>query len=307
MPNPNSNTQVPSRWLVISAFTAVYIIWGSTYLGIKYALETIPPFLMSGMRFLIAGIILYLWSYFKNEPIPQTIHWKNSVIIGALLLLCGNGMLVWAEQYIDSGMAALLITLEPIWIVLLLWVSSKKDPSFIILSGVIIGIAGMAILIDPTALSGAKGIDLRGVIGVSFSTLAWAIGSLYSVKAKLPSSSIQSTGMQMVAGGLMLIIAGTATGEWSEIDFNALSTKSLLAFTYLLVFGSLIGYTSYSFLLKNAHPNHVSTYAYVNPVIAVFLGWAFANEIINMQTLIASVLLIGAVVIIISYSPKKNI
>jgi drug/metabolite transporter (DMT)-like permease len=303
--NPSKNDTSP-RWLILSAFAAVYIIWGSTYLGIKYAIETLPPFLMSGIRFLMAGSLLYGWALYQKTPAPEPIHWKNSFIIGAFLLLCGNGIVVWAEHFIDSSTAALLITLEPIWIVFLLWLYAKQKPSIVILIGVLLGIIGMVLLTGSVSLSGFKQVDLRGVIGISLSTLAWAIGSLYSIRAKIPSSSIQATAMQMLAGGLMLLIVGTVAGEWNETHFENFSWRSVLAFLYLTLVGSLIGYTAYSFLLKHAHPNHVSTYAYVNPVIAVYLGWALADEKITFQTIIASVLLVGAVVIITTYSKKKD-
>jgi drug/metabolite transporter (DMT)-like permease len=293
-----------SKGLIIAAFAAVYIIWGSTYLGIKFAIETLPPFLMSGLRFLIAGLILYVYCFITKVPNPKSIHWKNSLILGALMILCGNGIVVWSEQFIDSNTAALLVTLEPIWIVVLLYVVYKNKPTAVILIGVVFGILGMILLTGSFSLKGFKQVDMRGVLGIAFSTFAWAAGSLYSLKAKIAENPIQATSMQMMTGGLMLLATGTITGEWNHIQWENFSTNSILAFVYLTLFGSLIGYTAYSFLLKHAHPSQVSTYAYVNPVIAVYLGWALADEKITFQTIIASVLLVLAVVIITKFSKK---
>jgi drug/metabolite transporter (DMT)-like permease len=241
----------------------------------------------------------------QKTPRPKIIHWKNSFLIGTLLILLGNGVVVWSEQFIDSSTTALLITLEPIWIVILLWLGSGQKPSLVVLIGVLIGIAGMVLLTGSVSVSDFKEVDIRGVLGISFSTLAWAAGSLYSLKAIMPSSSIQATAMQMLCGGFMLLLAGTLTGEWNQVHIENFSTVSIMALLYLTLFGSLIGYTSYSFLLKHAHPNQVSTYAYVNPLIAVYLGWALADEKITSQTILASSLLISAVIIITRFSNKK--
>jgi len=304
----NLRTQSKDSWLIIAAFAAVYIIWGSTYLGIKYAIETLPPFLMAGIRFIIAGGLLFGIAWFKTDEKPTLKQWKDSSIIGALLLLCGNGIVVWAEHFIDSGTAALLITLEPIWVLLLLWVLQNKKPTGKMVIAMLIGLTGMFLLTGATSMtSGFQKVDMRGVIGISFSTLAWAFGSLYSLKADIPKSSVMATGMQMLTGGVMLLIVAVFMGEFQSVDIASFSSKSLLAFAYLTFFGSIIGYTAYSFLLKRAHPNQVSTYAYVNPVIAVFLGWFLANEKVTSQTVIASVLLIGAVVVITNFSKEKKV
>ncbi|MBX9853086.1 MAG: EamA family transporter [Cytophagaceae bacterium] len=294
-----------SKGLLIAAFAAVYIIWGSTYLGIKYAIETLPPALMAGLRFLTAGGILYAIASFKKEPAPTRIHWKNSIVIGFFLLIGGNGIVMWAQHYIDSSITALLITLEPIWIVILLWVFKNQKPSPVIIIGMIIGIAGMVMLTDPMSVTGIQNIDIRGILGVTISTLCWAIGSLFALSAPLPKSAFRSTGMQMLTAGVMFLVIGTAIGEWKFVDIQNFSTESIIAFLYLVFVGSIIGYTAYTFLLKHAHPNHVSTYAYVNPVIAVYLGWAIADEKISGQTIIASVLLIGAVVLITTFFKKQ--
>jgi len=301
MARVDNNTSTAPQWLIIAAFAAVYIIWGSTYLGIKYAIETLPPFTMAGVRFLVAGGLLYGWAWIQKTPAPTLTQWKNSTIIGALLLLIGNGVVVWAEHFIDSSIAALLITLEPIWVIIILWLFQNKKPSIVLVVAMITGIGGM-VLLTQGSLSGFKSVDIRGVLGIMFSTLAWAYGSLFTVKADIPSSPIQSTALQMITGGAMLLLVGLSLGETSTIHVEQFSFNSLAAFIYLIIFGSIVGYTAYSFLLKHAHPNHVSTYAYVNPVIAVYLGWALADEPVTWQTITASILLISSVAMITRFS-----
>ncbi|RNI23009.1 EamA family transporter [Rufibacter latericius] len=284
-------------WLKIAAFAAIYIIWGSTYLAIAFAIETLPPFLMAGLRFLFAGVVLFSWARLRGAATPSLEHWRNTAIIGGLLILLGNGSVVWAEQRVASGIAALLVTTEPLWVVVLQWLGkSKQAPSKGVLLGLLLGAIGMVVLVSPWKLEG--GVDVAGSAVVFLSAGAWAWGSLFSSRATLPSSPILTTGMQMMCGGAMLVLTGTVFGEWQTAEWASVSSRSWLALGYLVVFGSLIGFSAYSWLTRVAPPSQVSTYAYVNPVIAVFLGWAFAQEVVTGQTLIATVLLVGAVVLI---------
>jgi drug/metabolite transporter (DMT)-like permease len=295
-----TSNESKSRWLVIAAFAAVYLIWGSTYLGVKYAIATIPPFLMSGSRYFIAGAILFALAIWRGAAVPSLLHLKNTAIIGFLLLVVGNGGVVWAVQEIPSGVAALLITIEPLWIVLLLWLRKNgKRPERVVWRGVSLGIIGMIILVGPRNLEGLMNVDPLRAFAVVVSTIGWALGSLYSVKAAIPSSAIMSTGTQMMFGGLMLVCLGCLTGEFAILNFAAISDQSYLAFLYLILFGSVIGGSSYNYLVQVETPNRVSTYAYVNPVIAVFLGCWVGGEPLNSQTLTAAVLMIAAVVLII--------
>ncbi|ALJ00139.1 EamA family transporter [Rufibacter tibetensis] len=284
-------------WRKIAAFAAIYVIWGSTYLAIAFAVETLPPFLMAGMRFLLAGAILYSWAVWRGAKAPSLFHWRNTAIIGGCLLLLGNGAVVWAEQKVPSGIAALLVTTEPLWIVVLQWVGkSRQVPSKGVLLGLVIGVVGMIILVSPWELEG--GVDMMGSIAILLAAGAWAWGSLFSSKATLPDSPILTTGMQMLCGGGLLFLTGTIAGEWQTTDWGVVSQRSWLALAYLVVFGSLIAFSAYSWLTRVAPPSQVSTYAYVNPVIAVLLGWALAHEVITGQTIIATVLLVAAVVLI---------
>lgn len=294
---PNASLP-PRRSLLIAAFAAIYIIWGSTYLAILIALETLPPFLMAGVRFLLAGALLFGWAKLKGGPQPTLRQWRNAAIIGGLLLLGGNGAVVWAEQRVPSGMAALLVTTEPLWVVLLAWQFQGKRPNRSVLVGLVLGVMGMILLVGPGQLSGVGKVDLLGALVIVGGAVAWAAGSLYASKADLPRSAVLTTGMQMLCGGAMQLTVGSLRGEWQHFDPAGVSLRSLGAFAYLLVFGSLVAFTAYSWLTRVAPPSQVSTYAYVNPVVAVLLGWALANEQFTWLTVVAAAVLVAAVALI---------
>lgn len=284
---------------IIVALGIVYILWGSTYLGIKFAIKSIPPFIMCGIRFLIAGALLYAWARFRGEAKPTRRQWWSATFIGGLLLLGGNGLLSWAEQYVSSGIAALIVATTPIWLVLLDWLWLKNArPNKMIFAGLFFGFIGIVLLAGQGGENEAYAIDTMGVIAILFAAFFWAIGSLYSKKADLPGNALLSVGMQMFAGGLLLTAVGFIGGEWQAFSFSQVTAKSWAALAYLIVFGAMIGFTCYLWLLKNAPAELVATYAYVNPVVAVFLGWALASEPITMQTLIASGVIIFSVVLI---------
>ncbi|GAB4475041.1 MAG: drug/metabolite exporter YedA [Anaerolineae bacterium] len=294
----------PPRLKVLAAFAAIYLIWGSTYLAIRFAIDTIPPFLMAGWRFLIAGGLLYGWLRIRGVPPPQRIHWRSGVIIGGLMLLGGNGGVTWAEQHVPSGLAALLIATVPLWMVLLEWVRpSGRRPALAVLIGVAVGLAGVVLLIDPANLGGSR-VDPLGAGVLVLAALSWSIGSLYSREAPLPEPQMMSTALEMLGGGALLVLLGTASGEWARLDLAGISTRSALAMAYLVVFGSLIGFSAYIWLLKVSTPARASTYAYVNPVVAVLLGWLLGGEPISGLMLLAAAIIIGAVVLITAYRTR---
>lgn len=306
----------PSSLSVVAAFAAVYVIWGSTYLGIKFAIETLPPFLMSGWRFLIAGGLLIAWALASGSDRPTRAHWFSAGIVGALLFLCGNGGVVWAEQYIPSGLAALLVATEPLWIVLLNWVRPDgARPGVKVVLGLIAGFAGVWLLIGSRAdgsggAAAAAGGGEGALIGASVviaAAFAWAVGSIYSLQAKFPASPLLTAGMQMLVGGALLTLAGTFSGEWASLDSSRVSALSIGAFLYLIVFGSIVAFTAYSWLLRAVSPARASTYAYVNPAVAVLLGWALADEAISFRTLIAAAIIVASVMLIVSHgTPNKT-
>jgi drug/metabolite transporter (DMT)-like permease len=285
-----------TRAQLITAFAAVYIIWGSTFLAIRYAIETMPPLLMAGIRFVIAGAILYAWAYFREGARANSKQWIGTAIVGALLLMGGNGAVSWAEQYVPSGLAALVVAVTPLWMVLFEWLRSGGDrPTAGVLVGVAMGFVGLVLLIGPGNIMGGRGVDARSAMVLTAGTLAWAAGSIYSRSLHLPRSARLSTGMQMLAGGTLLILVGALSGEAARFSMSAVSTKSLLALLYLIFFGAIIGFTAYIWLLTVTTAARVSTYAYVNPLVALILGWALADEPITARTLLAAAVILGAV------------
>ncbi|MEZ5427606.1 MAG: EamA family transporter [Pyrinomonadaceae bacterium] len=297
--------------LLGAAFAAIYIFWGSTYLAIKYAIETLPPFLMAGSRFLIAGLIMYLWASFsKDFERPKPVHWKTSLVVGTLLLLGGNGGVVFAEHYISSSLAALLVATEPFWIVLLGWLWLKgARPNLKVVLGLAIGFFGVWLLISgqTPATAGASGsVHVFGTLAVILAAFSWAAGSIYGLRSPTPKSSLLTAGMQMISGGAVLLLVSLVTGEWSKFNIAEVSANSWFGVVYLIIFGSLVGFTAYSWLLKNAQPAMVATYAYVNPVIAVILGWLIAGESFTGQMLLGAGVIIGSVVLITSHDKNKG-
>ncbi|MEO5818116.1 MAG: EamA family transporter [Gemmatimonadaceae bacterium] len=288
------------RGRLIAAFAAVYIIWGSTYLAIRFAVETLPPLLMAGARFLVAGLILLLWARLREPDLkPSNIDWKTGLISGALLLLGGNGGVVWAEQRVPSGIAALLVAVVPLWMVLLDWWRPRgQRPPVLVFAGLGLGLAGLALLVGPDALSGNGDISIPGAIVLVLASLAWAAGSLYAKHAPKASSGLNAAATQMIAGGLLLVVVAILAGEPSHMDLAHASTRSLLGFLYLLTFGSLVGFTAYVYLLAHTTAAKAATYAYVNPVVAVALGWAFASEPVTSRMLLAAAVILAGVAII---------
>lgn len=302
------NSTAPSRWKIAAAFAAIYIIWGSTYLGIRFAIETISPFLMAGVRFLLAGAMLYGWARVRGAPRPLRVHWRSAAIIGALLLLGGNGGVTWGEQHIASGLAALLVATVPIWIAALDWLRpGGTRPDGPVIAGLLLGFVGILLLVGPGNLGGGEGNYTLGTLAVLGAAFSWALGSLYSKRAPLPGDALQGIGMEMLAGGVWLWLAGTLAGEWGQLNLGAISLRSGLALAYLTLFGSLVGFTAYVWLLRVVSPARAATYAYVNPVVAVFLGWALAGEELTPLTLVAAAVIIAGVVITTTYRAQPRV
>ena len=291
-----------------SALIAIYIVWGSTYLAIRFAVETMPPFLTAGFRFLIAGGVLYIFRRLRGDKAPLRLEWRSAAIVGLFLLVGGNGGLMWAEQRVASGIAALLIGSVPLWIALLdsLRPGGRRPDRWVIV-GVLAGFAGILILIGPAQLIGIQGeVDPVGAVVLLLAALSWAAGSLFNRGAKLPDSPLLGTGMEMLVGSLGLFILGTVTGEWSQMDLTSFSTRSLLGFAYLVVFGSLVGFASYVWLLRVAPTMLVSTYAYVNPLIAILLGSLLAGESLTPRIVLAVMFILGSVVLITLTNPATS-
>jgi drug/metabolite transporter (DMT)-like permease len=287
------------RARLIAAFAAVYVIWGSTYLAIRFAVQTLPPLLMASARFVIAGVIVLLWARFRDRASwPNRVEWRVGLISGALLLLGGNGAVSWAEQRVPSGIAALLVAVVPVFMVLLEWLRpGGTRPKASVFAGVGLGLAGLALLVGPESFRG-RSSDAVGALVLVLASLSWAAGSLYTKFAPKASSGTMATGTQMLAGGLTLLVAAIVAGEPARLDLAHASTASLVAFVYLLTFGSLIGFTAYVYLLAHTTAAKASTYAYVNPVVAVLLGWAIGHESVTSRTVLAAAVILAGVAII---------
>ncbi len=297
---PDAAGRGPTRGRVALAFAAVYVLWGSTYLAIRFGIETIPPFLMAGTRHLIAGLLLYTWMRSRGTPRPSATHWRSATIIGGLMLLGGNGLVTWAEQRVPSGLAALIVASVPIWMAVLEGFEKRARPGGAVIAGLLLGLAGIALLVAPGRFAGNGHVDPIGALALLTAALCWSIGSLYSRRVPLPASTFTATAMEMIAGGTWLWVAGLLFGEGSRLHLSAISMRSAVSLAYLILFGSLIGFTAYVWLLKATTAARVSTYAYVNPIVAVVLGTLFAGEVITARVAIAAFVIVGSVALIIT-------
>jgi drug/metabolite transporter (DMT)-like permease len=293
-------SRAASTAMIWTALGTVYVIWGTTYLAIRVVNETLPPLLSASVRFLVAGALLYAWSIRRGDhqgDRPTRVQWRSAVIVGLLLMLGGNGGVVLAETTIPSGIAALLVALVPLWMALLdrLFFGGHLQTRAVV--GLVAGFGGAALLLG----SGASGdVDVVGMLLVVGASLSWAVGSLYSRKAPLPRRPFVGMGMEMLAGGVVLGLAGILAGELGDLDATTFSRASIIGLLYLIVFGSWIGFTAYLWLLRVARTSLVSTYAYVNPVVAVFLGWLLLDEQVGPRTLVAGGVIVASVALIIS-------
>jgi drug/metabolite transporter (DMT)-like permease len=303
-PVREKTTGVPLNIKVILAFSAIYVIWGTTYLAIRFVIETMPPFCMMGCRFLTAGAILYMWARFKGNPQPRPEQWRTAAIFGTLLFFGGHGALTWSQQVLPSGVAALLVATAPIWMTLIAYFRNPVNgiPGRVIL-GLILGVSALVFLVEPTDLIGGQPVNIAGVSVLLIGTLSWCYGSVYSKYAGLPQNPLLASGMTMICGGALLALTGILTGETNR-PF-AVSGLSLLSLLYLILFGSIIAFTSYIWLLKKVSPAQVSTYAFVNPIIAVFVGWLAGGEALSVKILLASALMMAGVMAIVLRKPKK--
>ena len=295
---------------VAAALLIVYVVWGSTYLAIAVMIETLPPLLAAGARYVVAGALMLGallahagWRR-KAAPLerPTLIHWRSAAIIGTLLLLGGNGGVVLAELRIPSGVAAVLIATVPIWLSVFDAILTRRRPSGLVVGGLVAGTIGVAVLLVP--VDGIEDLDPLGIGLVVASAISWATGSLYARQAPLPQSGLVLTGMEMLCGGAALMLGGILLGEIGRTDVSTFSVRSLVAVAYLVTFGSIVAFTAYTWLLANVSVSTVGTYAYVNPIVAVGLGAVFLSEPITPRTIIATVIIVGAVIAMVSGRPR---
>lgn len=292
------------------ALLIVYVVWGSTYLGIALMIETLPPLLAAGVRYLTAGVLLtllvYLWARLRGADPPERPtrrQWRSAFVIGTLLLMGGNGFVVLAEQFIPSGVAAVVIATVPIWLAVFDALLTRRRPSRLVVGGLAAGLIGVGVLLAP--VGGLERINPLGVGLVCIAAVSWAAGSLYARRAEMPRSGLLGSGMEMFAGGIVLAIVGSLLGEIGQLDVASVSLRSVAALGYLVVFGSIIAFSAYIWLLNNVPVSTVGTYAYVNPIVAVALGAIVLAEPITLRTGVAAVVIIAAVVAMVSGRPRS--
>ena len=291
-----SSAPTATRWQLIGAFLIIYVVWGSTYLAIRWGVATIPPFTMGAVRFLVAGSALYAWTRWRGAAKPSRLEWRNSAIVGTMLLFIGNGAVSWASQRVNSGMTSVLIATVPLWLVLSeVW--HGRRPRVVQVIGVAIGLVGVGLLVLPGRGAQAA-VDPIGAAVLAMSSLSWTIGSLFSRTAKLAQPAALAIAMQMLVGGTLLFLLSGVTGEWPRVHPDAITLRSFLALLYLIVFGSLIGFSTYMWLLKVASPAAVGTYAYVNPVVAVVLGVVLGGERLPALAITAMAVILSGVALV---------
>ncbi|MDQ6623337.1 MAG: EamA family transporter [Verrucomicrobiota bacterium] len=300
----------PSRLAIVAAFAGVYLIWGSTYLAILFAIHSIPPMLMAGARFLCAGGILYVIARLTGASRSSLVEWRTAFIVGACLLLGGNGGVTLSEQYVPSGLAALLVATVPLYIALLSWLFKLSErPTPVAALGLAGGFVGVGLLVGPALRVSDSSESPQAWIGICIllvSSLVWSAGSLYSRHAKNATSPFLAAAQQMLCGGALMFCFGLLRGELHRLDLGHISNVSLGAFIYLVLIGGIIGYASYAFLLRYCEPAMVATYAYVNPIVAVALGALFAGEKLSLRTALAALLIIGSVAFVITLGSRKK-
>jgi drug/metabolite transporter (DMT)-like permease len=285
---------------LFAAFAAVYLLWGSTYLFIHFALEDLRPFFLAGARLCTAGAILFIWARWRNgAPTLTAREWRACAFTGALFFLCGNGAVVWSQQRLPSGLVALLVAVVPLWVVVLQWtLPPHHRPRAPVMIGIILGLVGLAILVGPDALTHTGPVDPTAALVLAGGSLAWAFGTLYAQRATLPRSPLLTAGAQMLCGGVLLGVASLVSREPARMQWSSISAGAILSMSYLITFGSSSAFTAYGWLVRVAPATRVATYAYVNPVVAMLLGWLFADERLSARTLIASAIVLAGVALI---------
>lgn len=293
----------PSRAKIIAAYAAIYIIWGSTYLFIKYAIATIPSFSLGAARFTVAGLALFAWALLRSDVRPNALQWKHALIMGFLMLGIGNGAVVWAEHRVPSGITALIVAIVPLFVVLVDWIRpGGVRPHARVLIGVLIGLAGLAMLIGP-GLTGGGEVDIMGALVLLFGSLTWSIGTVFGKHASVTKYPPLNSAMQLMSGALSLIVFSLVAGE--HFQPSHIDTMGWISLLYLATFGSIIAFSAYSWLMRVSNPAMISTYAYVNPVVAMLLGWLFADERLSVRTLVAAAIVLAGVAMI-TLAPQKR-
>jgi drug/metabolite transporter (DMT)-like permease len=281
---------------IVLAFLAVYVIWGSTYLAIRFVIQDFPPFMMAGVRFLIAGALLYALVRLRGAPTPKPLHWVPAGIIGTLLLVFGNLGVVLSERTVPTGLVSILVAMVPIYVAILDWLRpGGKAPTMRVIAGLALGALGIVFLVGPSNITGGHSVDMTGLLFLTVGSISWSAGTLYSRHVRWEVSPLMATAMQMLFAGGLLSMISLSIGEPTHFNITHVGSRAILSLVYLITFGSIVGFTAYIWLLNHVSPSRVATYAYVNPVVAVFLGWAMNGEKFTTEMMFAAAIILTAV------------
>jgi len=292
------NTEKPARWKMVLAFATIYLVWGSTFLAIRVGVREVPPFLYAAIRFTIAGIAIFLWVIARGEKSPTARQWRAAALLGAVIFVLDYGLLFWTERRIPSGIAAVMLATIPAWIALaeIVFLRTLRMTASLGVA-LAVGVAGVAVLMSRSLHIGGAAVDRRGAVALIIASVSWSVASVVTRKMPLPESKVMSSGAQMLAGGLLLFVTSFALGEFRGFEFASVSREAWWALAYLIVAGSIIAFTAYTWLIHHESPTKVGTYAYVNPVVAVLIGYFFGGEPLDARTMIGSACVLVSVVV----------
>jgi drug/metabolite transporter (DMT)-like permease len=296
----------PRAWQTLLAFAIIYLVWGSTFLAIRIGVREVPPLLLAAMRFSTAGLVLYLWTSLKGEPSPTWTQWRSAILLGFVIFVIDYGILFWAEQRVPSGIAAVVLATIPVFMALseIIFLRTRQLTARLVLA-LSVGLAGVAVLMNRSLNLGGEPVNRTGAVALIISSLSWSIASVLTRKMPLPSSKVRSAGAQMLAGGLLLTLTSALLGEFPRFHPSAVSRAAWLSLLYLIVAGSIVGFTAYVWLIHHESPTKVGTYAYVNPVIAVLLGYFFGGEGLGLRTILGSICILLSVILITTAPARK--
>jgi drug/metabolite transporter (DMT)-like permease len=301
-------TNRPSKWLTLLAFAIIYLVWGSTFLAIRIGVAEVPPFLLAAMRFVVAGLVLFLWTLARKERLPTLRQWLSAMLLSILIFVCDYGLLFWSEQRVPSGIAAVLLATIPVFMALseIIFLRTQKLTVRLAVA-LLIGIAGVAVLMSRSFNLGGAPVDRAGAAALMFASVTWSIASILTRKLPLPESKVMSSGAQMLSGGIFLMVAAAAFGEFRNFHPAAVTRAAWLSLLYLIVAGSIIGFTAYVWLIHHESPTKVGTYAYVNPVVAVLVGYFFGGESLGERVLVGTLFILVSVILITTSPSKKPV
>lgn len=293
------------KWKRLLAFAIIYFVWGSTFLAIRIGVHEVPPLLLAAMRFFIAGLALFLWVRARGERLPTARQWAAATLLGFFIFVCDYGLLFWAEQRVPSGIAAVMLALIPAFMAIseILFLGTQKL-TLRLAAALIVGLGGVGVLMSHSLSVGGAPIDRAGAVALIVAALSWSVSSVLTRKVPLPDSKVMSSGAQMLAGGLLLALLAAGLGEFRNFHFSSVSREAWLALAYLIVAGSIIGYTAYLWLLHRESPTKVATYAYVNPIVAVIMGYLFGGEPLDLRTILGTALVLVSVIVITTTDSK---